>query len=140
MQARKKVQIWILSGMGDQSKVLLLLTRPERGTIWQPVTGWVEDGEEIRDAALRELHEETGLLLSSEKIQDLDSTIQYKVQKPFYSGLVEESSWVTFTSVTFQPTLDPGEHVEAKWFEWDEARKLLPHSHQVHALQKARTR
>jgi lipoyl(octanoyl) transferase len=42
-------------------EVLLLQRGPEKGGVWQPVTGNVEPGEDIGRAAEREFDEETGL-------------------------------------------------------------------------------
>lgn len=54
---------------GERWRVLLLRRIPERGGFWQPVTGSVEAGESLEDAALRELREETGL--PAERLVDL---------------------------------------------------------------------
>jgi len=63
IQLREKGQVWILSRSTDDGawRVLLLKTLPERGAFWQPVTGSIEEGENILKGALREAIEETGL-------------------------------------------------------------------------------
>ena len=56
---QRKVQVWVLDT--EKKAVLLLQTIPERDSFWQPVTGSVEEGETLTEAALREVCEETGL-------------------------------------------------------------------------------
>ena len=50
---------------------LLLKRQPHRGGFWQPVTGGVEEGEDLKETALRELNEETGITEVLEVISDL---------------------------------------------------------------------
>ena len=47
--------------VGQDGRVLLLRRTAERGGFWQQVTGRIEPGESARDAAARELLEETGI-------------------------------------------------------------------------------
>src|SRR5215470_6838364 len=52
-----------------QTRVLLFLVReplhPEQGTCWELPGGGIEPGETYREAAVRELREETGMLVPS---------------------------------------------------------------------------
>lgn len=45
----------------DDDAYLLLKRNPSNGGFWQPVTGYVEPGESLSDAARREVEEETGI-------------------------------------------------------------------------------
>lgn len=45
---------------GDNLEVLILKRNEERGGFWQPVTGGIHPEETVREAAYRELNEETG--------------------------------------------------------------------------------
>src|SRR6185436_7861193 len=52
----------------DGERVLLLHRTPERGNVWQPVTGSIEDGETPEECARRELFEEPGQRAEPEPI------------------------------------------------------------------------
>lgn len=71
---KEKVQVWVYF-QNPTNRVfyfLLLRTRPERGDFWQPVTGHVEEDEELEVAALREAKEETQLNFLSERESNSD--------------------------------------------------------------------
>ncbi|MCX7624950.1 MAG: NUDIX domain-containing protein [Candidatus Sumerlaeaceae bacterium] len=59
----EKVQVHVYRQRDDSSEPVFLLLRrtAEKNSIWQPVTGKVERGETLEEAAVRELLEETGL-------------------------------------------------------------------------------
>jgi 8-oxo-dGTP pyrophosphatase MutT (NUDIX family) len=59
----KKVQIHVFRRIERQRPPLFLALQrtPDKNSLWQPVTGKVEEGEEFDEAAQRELFEETGL-------------------------------------------------------------------------------
>ncbi|MGH7196238.1 MAG: NUDIX hydrolase [Candidatus Saccharimonadales bacterium] len=63
---RNPEQLWVAHAQvyrvkDEQVEFLLIRRVPEDGGFWQPVTGGIESDEKIRDAVLREVHEETGL-------------------------------------------------------------------------------
>lgn len=49
--------------IGAEIEFLLLRRVPADGGFWQAVTGHIEEGEHPRDAAIREVEEEAGILL-----------------------------------------------------------------------------
>ena len=55
-----KVQVFVFTDT-EPRQYLLLRYNDQKGGYWQPVTGSVEAGETLEQAALRELWEETGL-------------------------------------------------------------------------------
>lgn len=112
--------------------------RPERGGVWQPVTGSVEPGEAIEDAALREAREESGLRFDGPPV-------------PLrYEFTFEHSKWgkpLRFRESCFRleaprgaggeppsVTLDSREHVSYRWMAPDDAFALLGHPSNAEAL------
>src|SRR4029078_8493815 len=59
------IQVHAHDGAG---RVVLPHRKPERGNVWQPVTGSIEDGESPEACARRELLEETGQRAEGEPI------------------------------------------------------------------------
>ncbi|MGB4406309.1 MAG: NUDIX domain-containing protein [Sphaerochaeta sp.] len=68
------VSVWTIN---ERQQVLLTLRSPNKGlmpNLWESTSGYVHAGERSQDAALRELHEETGLVVASEEITFLGTT------------------------------------------------------------------
>ena len=62
MHGIKKVQVYLFFAQQKSPILFLILKRaPDSGSYWQPITGMVESGECLVDAALRETQEETGI-------------------------------------------------------------------------------
>jgi putative (di)nucleoside polyphosphate hydrolase len=84
--------------VGDGEGNVLAIERADHPGSWQLPQGGIEDGEEPRDAAVRELEEETGLTL-----RDVD--------------LVEEASlWVAYELPERHRTAKTGRGQAQKWF------------------------
>jgi dATP pyrophosphohydrolase len=64
-QLKVQVHIFHRRQSADEPSFLVLRRRPEKMSIWQPVTGKVEPGESFEEAARREVAEETGLTVVS---------------------------------------------------------------------------
>jgi dihydroneopterin triphosphate diphosphatase len=96
---------------GDE--VLAVHRSPENGAYWHSIAGGVEDGETYAEAAVRELHEETGLVA---EVASLDHTFSYE-------GIRVES-FVVAAPAGWEPTLD-WEHDEYRWVSPTEAAELL---------------
>jgi len=114
--------------LGADGRVLLLRRSPERGGFWQQVTGRVEAGETPREAAGRELGEETG---AAAEVLSLDYVHAFALEPPaaarFGSGLrlAREHAFAARLPAGFEPRLG-GEHVEWCWFDSEQATRLLP--------------
>ena len=90
---------------------VLLLQRPsERGSIWQPVTGKMEPGEQhCLEAARRELEEETGI---KEVLHFVETGIEFH----FESAGSKVTEYLVGAEVApFHPVALSSEHVAFAW-------------------------
>lgn len=116
------VDCWIFRVAGAKAEVLLLRRAPGRilPGLWQCVSGSLEPGERIAQAALRELAEETGFRPAGiEAFYDLDLVNEFH----------EPSVDAVLTSAVFAVRLRPGsepilslEHDGARWLALADAR------------------
>jgi dATP pyrophosphohydrolase len=96
---------------------LLLRRVASRGGFWQGVTGSVEGGEDLAEAARRELMEETRLVPSL--VERIDCSYSYPVEERWrhlYAAHVEkiiEYVFVAYVEGQQKPIIDLGEH--DKW-------------------------
>lgn len=143
MATFRKVQVWIAWGLlKEQKKILIFKLIEKRGGGWHPVTGSVEEGESFFEGAIRETAEETtlGAHLPSTEWMNLDYSFQFKSDKKWQKGTVEEHSfgfWLKSSVKLNTPSvqLDPTEHTEAKWVNAEEALMLLSFPNQKAALE-----
>ncbi len=114
--------------------MLLLKLKPSRGGYWQPVTGGVDEDEELETAALREAREETGL-----KFKTLPEPLDYHFR--FYSAR-HESECEEHVFALHAPAkadaveLDPHEHVESRWVSARLAGPELEHPSNLEGLKR----
>ena len=113
---KSKVQVWIHS----PRKVLILKTNEKRGYFWQPVTGGVEEGEDLAAAALREASEETGARFGQPIVP-----LGYRFTFERKGRPIEETVFALGTDQEFDVRLDPAEHIEARWVSPEEALELV---------------
>ena len=59
---KQSIEAWIYHP--EDREILLLKVENEKLSFWQPITGGIESGESPEEACLREIKEETGLLLT----------------------------------------------------------------------------
>ena len=126
---KQKVQVWIHR---PGPEVLILLTRPDRGGFWQPVTGGVESGERPVAAALREASEESGLSFTEEpQALDFEFTFEREGEtlREFTFGLRAPGGKASIR-------LDSHEHVDSRWVTPEVALGMLKHESNAQALKK----
>lgn len=108
---------------------LLLRRAPGEGGLWQGVAGGVEDGEEIAEAARRELIEETGLIpLALERID-------YSYSFPVDDDKITVYVFVAHVAARQEPEISD-EHDKYRWCQFDEALGLLHWPENVEALKR----
>ncbi|HOK63719.1 MAG TPA: NUDIX pyrophosphatase [Bacillota bacterium] len=133
MVERINVQVFVFC-KAPSFKVLILKRTPNRSGYWQPVCGGVDSGEELIEAALREIVEETGIE-NVKSIIDLEYTFTYKESK---NGVLMHMQDFCF-AVEVENIVDiklSDEHEEYKWCSYSEAKAYLKWEHNLIALKK----
>jgi 8-oxo-dGTP pyrophosphatase MutT (NUDIX family) len=125
-----QVSIFIVRMKPDGDCEYLLLHRVlPRLAFWQPVTGGVESGETIEQAARRELIEETGF--SPDDLRPIGFTYAFPPDEFFkavYETLPDEIAVHVFVASArsgSEPKIDPIEHDEYIWCTYGEALDML---------------
>jgi lipoyl(octanoyl) transferase len=118
----RTVSVTLVRGQGERAQVLLLRRRPERGGFWQIVTGRLEPGEQPREAAARELFEETGV---RSDVVDLEYRHAFAVGSGVPPRLVEENGFAARCSEGLEVQLG-NEHDACEWVDVPTALARLP--------------
>lgn len=106
---------------------MLLLERADKPGFWQSVTGSLEAGESTRDAAIREVQEETGLDAEQYGFADWQMHYVYDIYPHWrhrYAPGVTQNTEHLFGLELPAPlpvTLAPAEHLRYEWVNWREA-------------------
>ena len=119
--------------MSEWSEVLIHVRRgdeflvahrsPDGGGYWHTIAGAVEPGEAFNVAALRELHEETGL--AAAELQPLGEFAYIRESWEEEPGLrVHVEAYLVEVEPDWEPRLNE-EHVEYRWLKREEAAELL---------------
>jgi dATP pyrophosphohydrolase len=106
---------------------VLLMERADRPGFWQSVTGAQEFGESLRSTAVRELAEETGLVVRPEQLVDWKVRNVYAIFPYFrhrYAPGTTHNTEHLFSlclSTATPVRLAPREHTAQVWLPWQEA-------------------
>ena len=106
---------------------VLLLERADRKNFWQSVTGSIEAGETPYEAAIREVHEETGLVATDYAFSDWQSSNVYEIYPHWrhrYAPDVTHNEEHLFGLELPGPLpvqLADDEHVRYEWLDWRQA-------------------
>lgn len=122
-----KRPVSVLVVIHDPDLNILLLERAAHPGFWQSVTGSLENDETLRDAARREVAEETGIVCVPDALRDwrLSNRFEiYALWRDRYPDGVTHNVEHVF-SLCVPPgtavTPAPGEHRAWRWLPWREA-------------------
>ena len=114
---RQSIEAWIFRP--EDGEILLLKVEAEKVSFWQPITGGMERGESPEEACLREIKEETGLLLHRSNLTGLgDFMVKIDDNLSIHKNL--------FLVLTEQKEIQiSDEHVGAQWVALDKVSSQL---------------
>ena len=114
---RQSIEAWIYHP--EEREILLLKVEDEKFSFWQPITGGIESGESPEEACLREIKEETGLLLHRSNLTSLgDFMVKIDENLTIHKNL--------FLVLTEQKEIRiSDEHVGAQWVALDKVSSQL---------------
>ncbi len=109
----------------DRQKVLVVrqYRYPIDGFIYEFPAGLVDEGESYREAAVREVHEETGLVLTPIDVDPMFETPRFTTV-----GMTDESCACVYGYIsgkTSKKYLEENEEIEAILIDREEARRVL---------------
>jgi 8-oxo-dGTP pyrophosphatase MutT (NUDIX family) len=125
MEKRKVQVVLYYKARNNKKNFLLLKTNEKRGYFWQNVTGSVDEGENFRDAAIREAKEETGIKNKDIKTV-LTTDLKFKFKDRFQKNVIEKVFFI-IAHEKWEVKIDPKEHCEYHWVNEDDL-----HEEQVH--------
>jgi dATP pyrophosphohydrolase len=106
---------------------VLLLERADRPGFWQSVTGSQHAGESLRDTAIREVGEETGIDAAHYPLEAWNLQNVYEIypiwRHRYAPGVMHNTEHVFGLTVPRDVPIRvaPREHLQAKWLGWREA-------------------
>ena len=114
---RQSIEAWIYHP--EDGEILLLKVEAEKVSFWQPITGRIESGESPEEACLREIKEETGLILACSNLTGLGNfTVKIDENLTIHKNL--------FLVLTEQKAIQiSDEHVGAQWVALDKVSSQL---------------
>ena len=113
----QSIEAWIYHP--EDGEILLLKVEDEKVSFWQPITGGIESSESPEEACLREIKEETGLLLACSSLTGLgDFMVKIDEHLTIHKNL--------FLVLTEQKEIQlSDEHVGAQWVALDKVSSQL---------------
>ena len=126
---KQPVSVLVVIYTPDQQ--VLLLERADHPGYWQSVTGSCDPGESLRQTAVREVREETGLDAEKYALTDWNLQFEFEIFEEWrhrYAPGVMRNTEHVFGLELPQPlpvTLEPREHLNFQWLPRGEAEKKV---------------
>lgn len=124
-QPKRPVSVLVVIHTPDLQ--ILLLERAAHPGYWQSVTGSQENGESLRETAMREVREETGIAAPADQFRDWQHTNTFEIfaewRHRYAPGVTHNVEHVFSLQVAaVQPvTVAPDEHLNFCWLPFREA-------------------
>ncbi|HQR50066.1 MAG TPA: dihydroneopterin triphosphate diphosphatase [Methylophilaceae bacterium] len=129
MPYKTPVSVLVLIHTADLQ--VLLLDRADKPGFWQSVTGSIEGDETLRETAIREVQEETGLDAARYNLADWQLSNVYEIYPHWryrYAPSVTQNTEHVFgleLPGALPVTLNPREHLRYEWVDWREAAEKV---------------
>lgn len=126
-----KIPISVLVVIYTPDLQVLLIERADRPGFWQSVTGSQHEGETLRQTALREVTEETGLDARAGVLTDWNLQNEFEIYAEwrwrYAPGTTRNTEHVFGMRVPepLQVTLSPREHTAYAWLSYDRAAEKV---------------
>lgn len=126
----RSIQVVVFSNSTGRRNYLLLRRVASYGGFWQSVTGSLEEGETHKQAAVREVLEETGIAASESDLIELGLINTFEIAPKWrvrYAPGVTHNEEVCFALQTRQADIriDAIEHDAFDWVSYDRAMEML---------------
>ena len=126
----RSVQVVIFAEGAGAREYLLLRRVASHGGFWQSVTGSLEEGETHRQAAIREVREETGIICREDELIDLNLLNTFEIAPQWrvrYRPGVTHNEEICFALRVEkrEVIIDPAEHDDSIWVDYEIALGML---------------
>jgi dATP pyrophosphohydrolase len=131
LAATYKIPVSVLVVIHTPDLDVLLLERADRPGFWQSVTGSQDAGESLRQTAVREVAEETGLDAEAHVLTDWATSNEYEIYPEWrwrYAPGVTRNTEHVFGLRLPQPVpvkISPREHLRYVWLPHDQAAEKV---------------
>jgi dATP pyrophosphohydrolase len=126
-----KIPVSVLVVIYTSDQQVLLLERADHPGYWQSVTGSCDPGESLRQTAVREVREETGLDAEKYALTDWNMQFEFEIFEEWrhrYAPGVTRNTEHVFGLELPQPlpvSLEPREHLNFQWLPCGEASRQV---------------